>query len=56
MPTSNTSWLMSIYTQEDTQQGLDSLNGAGILTFLQTNLFHTLESQLNQLHGVVKAC
>ena len=34
MPTSNTSWLMTIYTQGDTKQVLDSLNGVGIPIFL----------------------
>jgi len=55
MLTSNISWHTSIYTQADTQQDLDSLNGAGILTFLQISRLNTLESLQNQLHGVVKA-
>jgi hypothetical protein len=55
MPTSNISWHTSIYTQADTQQDLDSLNGAGIPIFLQISLSHIQESLQSQLHGVVKA-
>jgi len=56
MLTSNISWHTSIYTQADTQQALDSLNGVGILIFWQISQLNTQESLQNQLHGVVKAC
>jgi len=55
MPTSSTSWRMSIYTLGVIPQDLDSLNTVGILTFLPISLSPILENQLNQLHGVVKA-